>query len=94
MLNRPLLWTKRAQKDLRKVEEYIALDKPAAARKMVLKIVKAVEGIRMFPFSCEAFYKDRPQYRYMIIKPFSVQYEVTDREVIVLRVVHTSMRWK
>lgn len=94
MHNAPLLWTKRAQKDLRKLEEYIAKDKPAAAAKMVFKIVQATEGIRMFPWSCEAIHQDRPQYRKMVIKPFVVLYEVTDREIVILRVIHTSTRWK
>ena len=94
MLNCPLYWTKKAQRDLRKLEEYIAQDKPAAAAKMVLKIVQATEGIRMFPWSCEAIDVQRPQYRQMVIKPFAVLYEVTDRAVVILRVIHTSMRWK
>lgn len=94
VFNRPLLWTKNAQKDLRKVEEYIAHDKPAAAAKMVLKIVKATENIQAFPMSFEAIQANRPQYRYMVVKPFAVLYEVTDREVVILRVIHTSTRWK
>lgn len=94
MPDRVLHWTARAQKDLREVQTYIAQDKPAAAAKMVLKIVKQAEGLKQFPMSCEAIHRDRPQYRFMITKPFAVLYEVTDSEVIILRVIHTSTRWK
>jgi addiction module RelE/StbE family toxin len=94
LFNKPLYWTKKAQKDLSKIEEYIAQDKPAAAAKMVLKIVQATEGIRAFPWIYEAVDVQRPQYRQMIKKPFVVLYEVTDREIVILRVVHTSTRWK
>lgn len=92
--NRPLYWTKKAQRDLRKLEEYIAQDNPGAAARMVLKIVKATGDIPMFPWSCEAIDAQRPQYRYMTIKPFAVLYEVTERVVVVLRVIHTSRDWK
>lgn len=94
MLNRSLLWTKKAEKDLLKVEEYIAQDNPKAAAKMVLTIVRQTENIQRFPVSFEAIHANRPQYRYMVVKPFAVLYEVTDREVVILRVIHTSTRWK
>ena len=94
MLKRSLLWTRKAEKDLLKVEEYIAQDNPIAAANLVLNIVRQTENIQNFPMSFEAIHANRPQYRYMVVKPFAVLYEVTDKEVFILRVIHTSTRWK
>lgn len=44
-----LIWTEPALQDLDAIADYIALDKPAAARKFVRRVFAKVEKLRTFP---------------------------------------------
>ena len=46
-----LIWTEPALKDLETIAEYIALDKPDAARRYIQKVFTAVERLSQFPKS-------------------------------------------
>lgn len=89
-----LRWSARARQDLNNIQQYIDQDNPVAAARTVLRVVQQTGRIKAFPLSFEAIQPDRPEYRSMIIKPFAVIYKVAPDEVIVLRVIHTSMKWK
>lgn len=94
MTDRKVRWFSRARSDLRNIHAFIGQDNPIAAARMVLQIVQQTEKLKAFPLSFEAIHTDRPEYRSMIIKPYAVLYKVTADEVLILRVIHTSMRWK
>lgn len=79
---------------MKNIQAFIDQDNPTAAAKMVLQIVQQTEKLKAFPLSFEAIHTDRPEYRGMIIKPYAVLYRVTAEEVLILRVIHTSMRRK
>lgn len=92
--DRIIRWLSRARNDLRSIQAFISQDNPSAATRMVLQIVQQTEKLQAFPLSFEAIHTDRPEYRSMIIRPYAVLYRVTADEILILRVIHTSMRWK
>ena len=94
MSDRVLHWSARARHDLRNIQAYIGQDNPVAAAQTVLKIAHQTEAIQAYPLSFEAIHPDRPEFRSMVIKPYAVLYRVTAEEVLIIRVIHTPMKWK
>ncbi len=86
-------WTSRALENLDNAIAYIAADSPAAAKNVAEKIWASVQLL-----------SDQPGIgrlgrvtgtREMVIGglPFIVPYVVQDGEIIILRIMHTSMKW-
>ena len=77
-----LSWTEPALRDLESIAEYIALDKPEAARAFVRKVFRAAEKLLRFPKSGRVppEIPDLP-YRELIVPPCRVFYRV-DRETV------------
>ena len=89
-----LRWTKRAERDLDEIAGYIGQDSPAAAARVVLELVDRVE----------AYLTKRPAIgrpgrvlgtRELVIGelPYVVPYRVREKDIEILRVLHTSRRW-
>jgi toxin ParE1/3/4 len=87
-------WTEAAEGDLDTIERYIARDKPTAAVRQVLRIVKAVEQI--LP---KAPFLGRPGRvpgtREMVVTgtPYIVAYRVKHNSLQILRVIHSARKW-
>lgn len=83
-----LSWTKPALQDLDGVPEYIALDNPMAASRLVVKTFDRVERLRKFPNSGR-----RPPelhgtpYREVVVPPCRVFYRVERETVYILHVM-------
>ena len=89
-----LRWTLLAERDLEKIAEYIGQDSPAAAARVLLELIDQAENLL-------------PQYpaigrpgrvlgtRELVVGqlPYIIAYRVRDRDVEVLRVLHTSRAW-
>ena len=89
-----LRWTKQAERDLDDIASYIGQDSPAAAARAVLELIDHVEAIL----------PERPAIgrpgrvlgtRELAVGglPYIVPYRVREKDIEVLRVLHTSRRW-
>jgi addiction module RelE/StbE family toxin len=89
-----LRWTKRAERDFDEIATYIGQDSPAAAARVVLELLDHVES----------HLPDRPAIgragrvlgtRELVIGglPYIVPYRVREKDIEMLRVLHTSRRW-
>ena len=84
-----LIWTEPALADLDAIADYIALDVPEAARKLVRKIFTRVELLTEFPESGSIPRELRPmrRYRQIIEKPCRVFYRVKGKTVYIVNVM-------
>ncbi len=88
-----LIWTEPALSDLDAVADYIALDKPEAARQLVQRIFRHVEQLAQHPKS-----GSKPQdlrgsrYRQIIEPPCRIFYRVDGPRVFILHVMRGEMR--
>jgi toxin ParE1/3/4 len=83
-----LTWTEPALRDLETIAEYIALDKPEAARAFVQKVFRAVERLTAFPKSGRVppEIPDLP-YREVIVPPCRVIYRIDHQTVLLIHVM-------
>jgi toxin ParE1/3/4 len=83
-------WLKGGTKSFRLIHAHLALDNPAAARRVVQRIRTAVTRLRTFPASGRT--GEVPGTMELIIPGVSyvVVYRITSDEVEILRVFHTS----
>jgi len=85
-----LIWTEPSLTDLEEIAEYIALDNPGAARRLIVKIFDTVERLKQHPHSGR-----RPPelkktiYREVIIGPCRVFYRVAGDNVYILHVMRS-----
>jgi toxin ParE1/3/4 len=83
-----LIWTESALDDVDGVAEYIALDKPAAARAPVERVFRRVDRLARFPKSGK-----RPAellgtpYREVVVPPCRIFYRVEGQTVFILYVM-------
>jgi toxin ParE1/3/4 len=87
-------WSDEAIDDLRNLHAYIARDNPAAARKMALTIVEAVET--SLPGNAQMGRPGRVNgTRELVITPtpYIVPYRIKADTIQVLRVYHGTRRW-
>lgn len=89
-----LRWTRLAERDLDQIAAYIGQDSPAAAARVILELIDQVESLLVKHPGI-----GRPGRvigtRELIIGglPYIVPYRVRDRDIEILRVLHTSRRW-
>ena len=83
----PLIWTDPALDDLDEIAAWIALDDPAAARRFIVRAVKAVERLRRFPDSGRRV-PEAPcrVYREVIIGPCRIIYRREGQAVLIVHV--------
>ena len=82
-------WTRNAIKHLTNIYEYIALNSPTYARRMVDRITQRSEQISTQPFSGRKV----PEYetediRELIEKPYRIIYRLKQDQIDVLAVIH------
>lgn len=83
-----LIWTEPALADLEAIADYIALDNPAAASRLVRRVFESVERLESFPSSGK-----RPReiphssYREILVPPCRVFYRVEGDTVFLVHVM-------
>ena len=83
-----LRWTKPALHDLDDVAEYIALDNPGAAARLVMKTFNRVERLKKFPNSGRRPPElPRTPYREVVVPPCRVFYRVKRETIYILHVM-------
>ena len=76
--------------DIESIRDYIAKDNPAAANRMAVAIVAAVDRLEMNPRAGRVGVV--PGTFELIVRPYIVVYEIMRMEVVVLRVWHERRR--
>lgn len=86
-------WTRPAHRDLEAIGDYLARDAPAAAARLVSRILSQVDRLATFPGIGRV--GRVPDTRELVIvgTPFIVPYRVRDDVVEVLAVYHGARRW-
>ena len=85
-----VIWTEHALDDLNDIAEYIALDKPSAASKLVKKVLSATELLEQFPKSgrkppeLEDF-----RYREIIVPPCRIFYRNEEDKTYIIYVMRS-----
>ena len=83
-----VIWTETALDDLDAIADYIALDKPGAAKHLVQQVFARVEQLKIFPMSGG---KQRElagtPYRQLVIRPVRIFYRVNAETVYIVYVV-------
>jgi len=83
-----LIWTEPALSDLDTVAEYISLDNPDAARRLVERILDEAERSERFPDSGKRVRESSgSRYRELVIAPCRIFYRAEKSEVFVLFVM-------
>jgi toxin ParE1/3/4 len=81
-------WTEPALNDLIEIAEYIALDKPAAAKKLVRNVFKSIKRLKDFPESGKKPSElPKTNYREVIVGPCRIFYRVEGKKVFILYVM-------
>jgi toxin ParE1/3/4 len=83
-------WTAPALRDLDEIAEYIALDKPGAAKNLVKEVFRSVKRLKQFPESgrCPPELPDT-RYRELIVAPCRIFYRVDNSTVYILYVMRS-----
>ena len=85
-----IIWTEPALTELNTIAEYIALDKPTAARKLVKTVFKRVALLEQAPNSGRMPPElTNSRYREVIVGPCRVFYRYTDDKLFVLHVMRS-----
>jgi len=85
-----LIWTEPALQDLEQIADYIALDDPAAAGRLIRKVFNSVEHLQEFPEMCPVPH-DLPdsRYRHLVVRPLRIFYRVQDDAVFIVYVMRS-----
>jgi len=88
-----IIWTEPALSDLNEIAEYIALDKPNAARSLVKQVFSSVDNLEQFP----ELGRTPPElktskYREIIVNPCRVFYRIDQTKVYILYVMRGEMQ--
>jgi toxin ParE1/3/4 len=83
-----IIWADPAIQDLDAIADYIALDKPEAARRLVRQILAAVLRLRKFPRmgSLPAELRGLP-YRQLVVPPCRVFYRIEKNAVYIVHIL-------
>ena len=76
--------------DLKEIIDYIMLDSPTAANKMLDKIEESIANLALFPNMCPYFEDtaSAKKYRCLTIGNYNVFYVVLDDTVQIMRIIH------
>lgn len=85
-------WTTDAADDLERICDYVARDRPEAARRLALGVLRTIDGLRTFPN------RGRPgrvqgTRELVLARPFFAVYEVAEEQVQILRILHGAQQW-
>ena len=85
-----LIWTEPALNDLEAIAEYIALDKPDAAKGYVRRVFAAAERLTRFPKS-GSIPKEIPHlpYRQISVPPCRIFYRIDGEIVLIIHVMRS-----
>jgi len=81
-------WTEPALNDLNEIAEYLALDQPSVAKKLVSSVFKSVKRHKDFPESGKKSSElPKTNYREVVVGPCRVFYRIEGKKVLILYVM-------
>jgi len=86
-------WTEGANNNLDHVEEYIAQDNPPAAVTTVIKIIETAQMLADYPTVGKRGRERGTRELVVAGLPYIVIYTVQREELVILRVLHTSIKY-
>jgi toxin ParE1/3/4 len=85
-----LVWTEPALSDLNDIAEYIAIESPQAARRLVQRVFSIVERLEKHPRSGRVPEEiERGRYREVVAGPCRVFYRLAGDQVLILYVMRS-----
>jgi addiction module RelE/StbE family toxin len=88
-----IVWTEPALSDLDAIADYIALDKPSAARELIARVFDHVAQLADFPKSGSRPRELRDsRYRQIVEPPCRVFYRIEGEQVVILHVRRSEQR--
>ncbi len=86
-----LIWTEPAVLDLDVIADYIALENPTAAKKVVREVFNTISGLKRFPNMGHLIpeIEDIPIYQEFVVPPCRVMYRTIDDCIFILHVVRS-----
>ncbi len=82
-------WSLRARRDLEQIRDYISMDSMEYARRMVERIVKAVERVALFPESGGMLPEwESPELRQVFIGHYRIIYRIHPELIEVALILH------
>ncbi|MCC7345473.1 MAG: type II toxin-antitoxin system RelE/ParE family toxin [Deltaproteobacteria bacterium] len=83
-----VVWTEPALNDLEVIADYIALDKPKAARRFVHRVFQKIELLGRFPLlgTKPVEIRDFP-YRQLVVAPCRIFYRVAGKRIYIVSVL-------
>ena len=89
-----LRWTRLAESDLEAIGDYIGQDSPAAAARVVLELLDQAETVLSRNPAIGRPGRVLGTREFVIAGlPYVIAYRVREKDLEVLRVLHTSRRW-
>ena len=86
-------WSRRAHRDVCRIGDFIARDKPDAASRWVNRITEAVGRLAIFPSSGRTVPEvGRDDVREIILDGYRIVYQIHEKTIIVLTVFEGHMR--
>ena len=90
-----IIWTEPALTDLNEIAEYIALDKPTAAKNLVQKIFEKTERLEDFPNSGRKPPElKKSRYKEIIVNPCRIFYRIDKSNIYILYVMRSERKLK
>ena len=90
-----IIWTNVAEKDLRNIIEYISVDSPHDALKILKKIQQSASSLYTLPergrIVPELQDQGISQYRELVIRLWRLIYRIAEREIVVLSFIGSRM---
>lgn len=83
-----VIWTEPALADLDRVTDYIALDKPDAAKRLIHTVFESVKRLAFFPKSGSCPKELRGiTYRHLVIPPLRIFYRLQSNQIFIIYVM-------
>ena len=92
-MTRRLVWTNRAIRRVGQIGDYVANDSSAAADKVVKRLRSIAENLCTHPAIGRAGRIGGSRELVLADMPYIIVYRVTETNVEILTVMHTSQRW-
>ncbi len=88
-----LIWTEPALQNLDGIADYIALDKPEAAKKLVARVFEKVDALKRLPkLGTHPVELRGMAYRQLVVSPCRVFYRIEEKKIFILHVMRGEQR--
>jgi len=85
-----IVWSESALQDLDRIADYIALDNPEAANKLVKEVFRKIDLLETFPEMCPIPH-DLPnsRYRHLVVAPLRIFHRIEGEVVFIVYVMRS-----